>query len=360
MQYAAEAGVEDPALDAAVISAEAQLTARESDLWAAEVICHLSKQTVSYRQSAEYISLYEDYAPQAHPNVVLESTTDETQTFYGVDPDDSSKSLLSVTGTNSVSSSIAARFLVSADTTCDIVAVGAGGGGSHGIGGGGGAGAVVFMQNHVLKAGYYQLIAGPGGSGGTTVTGATEPGSEGASSFINCLSTTSLSPLHEATIEIYGGGGSVTDMSVGGSGGGGDGWSGTNASDTLGQAGGSGVNTTNVSQIFDSYYPVIYTNDGGNGISSTWFAGGGGGGAGGNGGHATTPNTGTGGIGGDGITIFGTTYAKGGNGSGRFGISTQPTELGSGGNGGGYADWVQEDGIQGLPGVIKIFFHNDV
>jgi len=366
IEAAAAAGIVNPVLDAGVIAAEGVLTYAEGALWAAEVICHGIQQSTSYRDSAEYIALYDDYVAVStpHPYVSLTNTTDESLSFYGDDPDDDTKVLVSVTGPTTGQTGIASRIHVTTDTTCDILMVAAGGGGSYGIGGGGGAGAVLFMENHVLKAGHYQLIAGPGGSGGSTMSGSMEPGLAGSDVFLKRLDPEFLGATIsvEATIQAYGGGGGAQVGSFGGSGGGGDGWPADNGLTTSGQSAGSGVSTTNETLIVDTYTPVISVNDGGSGGNSGGYYhyGGGGGGAGGDGYNGSTaPNYGKGGVGGYGKDVFGTTYSKGGNGSGwATAALAQPTNIGSGGNGGNRDTVGLEPGVTGRPGCIKIFLHN--
>jgi len=178
--------------------------------------------------------------------------------------------------------------IASAALTCDVLVVGAGGSGGRNFGGGGGGGGgVLYKTAESISVGTYAV----------TIAGTASLNNSGGSS--------SIAALYVATGGAAGG----SAGSYGGSSGGASGYP-TSSSNSVGNAGGTGVTAEDVD------------------------SGGGGGGAGGTGTNGSMSSRVAGGAG---RTVFGTVYGQGGVG-GANGVGTVingSSNTGQGGSGGG-------------------------
>lgn len=168
IEAAAAAGIIDPATDAAVIAAEAALGYAEAALFAAEVICNGVQISTSYRESAEYISLYEDYSPTPPPpnEVGYASGYDPSSNLKDIYISQTFTNLFKIYKNNDILNASQTKITISGtDKACTLYLVGGGGGGSSDHGGGGGAGNLAVWSG-TLPVGTYTVDIGLGGSGG--------------------------------------------------------------------------------------------------------------------------------------------------------------------------------------------------
>jgi hypothetical protein len=359
IESASSSGIIDPDLDAGVIAAEGVLTVAEGALWAAELICHGIAQTVTHRESSEYISLYSAYSPAPTYDItdVLDITsTHPSSASHQAAADDAERH---VTTFNQYGGGDTLHtFTVNQTCNVDIMMAAAGGGASFGLGGGGGAGAYLFYEDFQLSPGNYACSVGQGGSAGTSTD---EPGRTGGPCSFMRVDESGNIDTHAT---VYGGtGGSAQSLlssgyppeatTFGGSTGGGDGSAQTAPHSQLTNviARGEPFDGT---LLYGGLVPSVLTSLGGAGgyLSGHYHYGGGGGGAGSPGTSGSASNS-TGGVGGSGVVNNGITYCVGGNGGGLNlpHTAASPSTLGSGGHG-------AKNGVigsSGTSGRIQIF-----
>lgn len=302
----------DPALDAAVIEAEADLTAAEGALGIAEVACHGLEQTTTHRYSLEYTELFSNYDPVFTLSV-------DSLTYCSSASFLNSSNIVRYVLPSTNSDDGTFSFTINKATNIRVRAIGGGGGGSATSGGGGGAGTYVDKE-FIFPAGTYNCTIGAGGLGGQQGINNGEAGQKGNSTIISSDDDVNV-------LTIFGGGGGRNSTGNYGSSAGGDVYQhSANNSAAVGPClSKTGFFDVPMTQYVGSGVANVYANRGGNATTSSgWsigFAGAGGGGAAHTGfdnwDNATKP-----GVGGFGVNVevnsAYTFYAGGGGGGGNY------------------------------------------